>query len=326
MRQLTPLVAALLLFVACTGGDGGDPPDASGTAVLSPAPQAGCEPSRPAPPGTSRQSLTIDDVARAYGLYVPTTYDGRTAAPLVVVFHGVGQTADDIAEYTGFNDLANEQGLVVAYPEAVPDSRWNAAQTLDAADDVGFASGLLDALETQLCIDEQTIFVVGYSDGGGMAQRLTCVEPERIRALGTVAATYVGCRAPVPWVGFHGMDDMLAPFEAGDIAAQLGGGASLPARRVLSDWSRELGCDALGVISRPADNVELTTFPQCVLGEGEAQLYAIIGGGHTWPGAADRPGAGATSQEIDGTLTLWEFFEAHSALAATPPVEDNVED
>jgi polyhydroxybutyrate depolymerase len=274
----------------------------------------------------SRQSLTIDDLARAYGLYVPTTYDGRTATPLVVVFHGVGQTAGDMAEYTGFNDLADEQGFVVAYPEAAPSSRWNAAQTVDAADDVGFASGLLDALETQLCIDERTIFAVGYSDGGALAQRMTCAEPERITALGTVAATYVGCRAAVPWVAFHGMDDLLAPFEAGDVAAQLGGGASLPARRVLSDWSRELGCDALGIISRPTDNVELTTFPQCVLGDGEAQLYAIISGGHTWPGATDRSGAGATSQEIDGTQTLWEFFEAHSPLAAAPPVGDDIED
>lgn len=327
MRQLTPLVAALVLVCACAGGDGDDPPAGDATAVLSPAPEAGCEPSRAAPLGMSRQSLTVDGMARAYALYVPAGYDGENATPLVVVLHGVGQTAEDIAEYTSFNELADEGGFVVAYPEAAADTRWNAAQTVDAPDDVGFVSAVLDALEAQLCIDEQTVFLAGYSDGGGLAQRVACLSPERVASLGTVAATYVGCRAAVPWVAFHGLDDALAPAEGGEIAAQLGGGTALPARRVLSDWSRELGCDALGIISRPTDNVELTTFPQCVLGDGEAQLYAIIGGGHTWPGAADRAGAGLTSQEIDGTRAMWEFFEAHSALAAAAPVDDaGVED
>ena len=40
--------------------------------------------------------------------------------------------------------------------------------------------------------------------------------------------------------------------------------------------------------------------------------YSIIGGGHTWPGAAiDLKQYGLTTHQIDATTTIWDFFEQH---------------
>jgi polyhydroxybutyrate depolymerase len=83
-------------------------------------------------------------------------------------------------------------------------------------------------------------------------------------------------------------------------------------RRALSEWAGALGCDRLATISRPSAQVELSTFPRCHFGDGEALLYAVIGGGHTWPGAEDAPFLGMTTHEIDATELMWEFFEAHA--------------
>jgi polyhydroxybutyrate depolymerase len=146
-----------------------------------------------------------------------------------------------------------------------------------------------------------------------MAQLLACEMPGRIAALGMVAGTYVACQAPVPLIAFHGTADPVVPIDGGEIPLDQGGGTRIPVRRSVSEWGRALGCDGLQRISRPSENVELSTFPSCTRGDGKALLYAILGGGHTWPGAAPLPVdiAGTTSDEIDATATMWEFFDAN---------------
>jgi len=44
---------------------------------------------------------------------------------LVMVFHGYESSAEEISEYSGFKDLFNEEGFVVAYPQGIKDSFGN---------------------------------------------------------------------------------------------------------------------------------------------------------------------------------------------------------
>jgi polyhydroxybutyrate depolymerase len=315
IRALIPLCAAfLLLAVACSGDD-------DGTSDLTPlstsveTPQtAGCSPARAATPGDTNATITSDGVERSYILHVPASYGGTSATPIVFVFHGFAFNADFIKGYTLFGDLGEEENFITVFPNGLGEPpRWNDGGDVTVADDIQYFRDLLTYLEEELCLDPDRIFLAGYSNGGGMAQRIACALPERIAAFGTVAATYVDCKAPVPWLAVHGIDDLLVPFEGGFNPPERGGGAFLPARRVVSEWARELGCDGLGLISRPASEVELTTFARCAKGDGEALLYSIIRGGHTWPGAYDLPTAtvGFTSKQLDATKTMWDFFVSH---------------
>ena len=85
-------------------------------------------------------------------------------------------------------------------------------------------------------------------------------------------------------------------------------------RRSISEWAKSLGCDGLATIARPVTDIELSTYHNCIEGDGEALLYAVIGGGHTWPGAAiDLPvsDVGVTTHAISATSLMWDFFRAH---------------
>jgi polyhydroxybutyrate depolymerase len=45
----------------------------------------------------------------------------------------------------------------------------------------------------------------------------------------------------------------------------------------------------------------------------EVILYAVEGGGHTWPGGAERPEKfGRRSDDFNASEVIWEFFKRHS--------------
>jgi polyhydroxybutyrate depolymerase len=312
------MVAALLcLTLACGDDDPDSTPGAESGDVATAVPTAAgpsCSPARPWDGQSLPGVLSAGGVERSYRVHVPSGYDGSAAVPLVLLLHGFGSTGEFIASYAGTDALADAVGFVTVQPDALgTPTRWNVTREAAEADDLAFARDLLSEVETRLCIDPDRVYAAGYSSGGGMAQLLACEMPDRIAAIGVVAGVYAPCQANVPMIAFHGTADPVVPIDGGEIAAEQGGGLLNPVRRSVSEWGRALGCDPLQVISRPSANVELSTFGNCRRGGGKALLYAVIGGGHTWPGAQPLPEdvVGPTSAEIDATMTMWEFFDAN---------------
>jgi polyhydroxybutyrate depolymerase len=313
----------LLAFAVACGGSSSDgsskektPVSAPGnpTVAAAPSPVAGCGTARTHAAGDFDETITSGGTPRTYILHIPTGYQGTASVPLVVVLHGFAQTARQMLDYTKFGQLADQRGFIVAAPNgAGSPPRWNSAKAINQSDDVAFVRELIAKLSADLCVDTDRVFAAGYSAGGGMSRALACDLADRIAAIGTVAATTVACVAAVPMVSFHGTADPQVPFEGGPIPAQAGGGTFTPARRSASEWSRALGCDGLGVITRPAATVELSTFTRCKIADGDVLLYTLLGGGHTWPGSTPYPESlfGSTNTDIDATSTMWDFFSTH---------------
>jgi polyhydroxybutyrate depolymerase len=317
IRTLFPLSLVLITFAAACGG-GGATGAATRTALFTaptPSPDAqACTPSRARPAGDLNQTITSGGTSRTYIVHIPTGYDGSKQTPAVVALHGYGLGAKQMLDYTKFGALGDERGFIVVAPDgAGTPLHWNWRKAANEPNDVQFVTDLLTALDTELCIDPDMTFAAGFSDGAAMSRIVACELPDRIAAVGVVASPNASCAAAVPMIAFHGTADTLAPFEGGAIPAAAGGGAFPPVRRSLSEWARALGCDGLPIISRPAAEVELSTFLRCRRGDAETLLYTILGGGHTWPGSAPLPADqfGATSAAIDATAVMWEFFAAH---------------
>lgn len=268
--------------------------------------------------GLNEYTVVHDEIQRRYLLYVPESYDGVQALPLVISIHGFASSPQQQADISKWNEVADEHGFFVVYPRGTGfPLRWNSGQHIlgeQGADDVGFITAMLDQIETDFCIDSARIYVNGLSNGAGMSNRLICEMADRFAAMGGVAGAYNplpgGCKPVrlVPIIAFHGTDDPIVPFEGGRA-----GGLDLPyVESWARTWARRNGCDRAPEETQITKNVSRMAFDGCDA-DADVVLYTITGGGHTWPGGMPLPEfiTGITTQEIHASELMWEFFVAH---------------
>ena len=139
-----------------------------------------------------------------------------------------------------------------------------------------------------------------------MANRLGCELSEAVTAIAPVSGGYSPaqeCRPArsVPVVAFHGTADPLLPYEGQ-------GRLLLPIREWAAGWSARNGCEATPAVTFQHGQVTGETWNGCRDGA-DVVLYTVAGGGHSWP-RSDMP-AQITTQDINATDVMWEFFTAH---------------
>jgi polyhydroxybutyrate depolymerase len=287
-----------------------------------------------APAHTARaQSLRTDTVRtlvhggieRSYLLHLPPGHDRGVPAAVVLVLHGGGGHAEHMAALTRFNELADEAGFIVVYPNgtgpfATRLLTWNGGACCGyaqrrAVDDVGFLRAVVADLQTLVAVDRRRIYATGLSNGAIMAYRLACEAADLVAAIGPVAGTQNVARcAPTQAVSvlhIHGTDDTHVPFDGGVGADSLTRVDYASVQSSVRFWAERNGCAATPSRSSSAD-VEHLVYTGCAAG-GAVELYSIAGGGHAWPGARGPAWRGGDSPatSIDATRTLWAFFAAH---------------
>ena len=256
-------------------------------------------------PGRYDGEVVSGGLLRRFVLVVPES--APRPAPLVIVFHGFMGSPRDVEELSGMTSLAEQEAFVVVYPEGsgLPRSWRSDPRRGDL--DVVFIRDLVTLLGRAVGIDPRRVYAAGMSNGGGMAARLACDASDLIAAVGTVAAAYPTgvCPPgrPVPVAAFHGTDDPIVPYQ--------GWGLLLPAvEEWLGGWAGRNGCRAGPVAERVAVDVTLSAWGDCPA-SADVVLYAVEGGRHGWPGSGRDTGWGASTDSVDASVMLWEFFTAH---------------
>jgi len=71
----------------------------------------------------TQEKIQVNDVTRSFVLHLPAGYSADRHYPVVILFHGSNQDADDLERITHFNQLADKDGIITVYPSA--QGRWN---------------------------------------------------------------------------------------------------------------------------------------------------------------------------------------------------------
>lgn len=270
------------------------------------------------PVGQSTQSIESGGAKRTFHLYRP---QGLTdAVPMVVMLHGgFGNGAQ--AERSYHWDAEADNGhFLVAYPDGL-NRAWNAGTCCGEpahvnADDVGFISAMVGAIEQEIPVDRARIYVTGMSNGAMMALRLGC-QSDTFAAIAPVAGTLLTDCAnarPASVLQIHGTADDRVPYNGGPgKALAINGSPRVDGPSVESvnaTWRAIDGCAAPN--STTAGDVTTQT-ASCADGR-TVELISVAGAGHQWPGGEPSPlaekiaGIPAPSTALDATDTIWQFL------------------
>ena len=265
---------------------------------------------------TINASITHDGIQRDYILYIPELYDGSTAVPLVLNFHGYGSNAAQQMFYGDFRDIADTEGFLLVHPEGttfIGDQFWNVGfpGLSSNIDDVGFTEALIDELATLYTIDLDRVYATGMSNGGFMSFLLACQLSEKIAAVASVTGsmtqdTFDDCNAqlPTPVLQIHGTEDDVVLYNENNL--------SLPIPDVISYWVDHNNCETTPTTTTlpDVDVSDGSTIEHSVYEDGDngitTEHMKVIGGGHTWPGSVIN--TAGTNQDIDASMEIWLFF------------------
>jgi poly(hydroxyalkanoate) depolymerase family esterase len=257
-----------------------------------------------------------------YKLYLPADHAGRELA-LVVMLHGCTQDPDDFARGTRMNTLADEFGLIIAYPHqprsANAQGCWNwfdARHQRRGAGEPAVIAGLAEALASEFGIDRDHVFVAGLSAGGAMADILASTYPDVFCAAGihsglphgsasdvmsAFAAMKGNAKAVSPkrekrarTIIFHGTADITVHPANGKalfdrVSSQHGALQELATKATVS--GKRVTRSVVGPAAGPAI----------------AEYWIIEGGGHAWSGGDDN-GSYADASGPDASREMIRFF------------------
>jgi poly(hydroxyalkanoate) depolymerase family esterase len=136
-------------------------------------------------------SVTNASGSRNYRIWIPTSYSGKSARPLVMMLHGCTQTPDDFAAATQMNSIADKDNFLVVYPEQPATANalrcWNWFEASQQSRDQTEPSLLAEIVSTvgkTYKTDARRVYVAGISAGGAMAIIMAATYPELFAAVG----------------------------------------------------------------------------------------------------------------------------------------------
>lgn len=265
-------------------------------------------------PGTSRLAVDVAGVTRTALVHRPSSLGAGRRAPAVITFHGAQLTAEYQAAFDGVDQSADTHGFISIHPQGLlvnlgagPTLGWDVYNPNTT--EPQFVRTLIDALTASQCADPQRVYVIGFSQGGGMAQLAACTVSDRIAAVASVEAlpAFPCPNAPaVPVVAFHGLQDLVVPYDTGLPAIGL---PSTPA--TLQAMAIRNHCSPETPEIRHLDaNVDRIQWEDCTAA---TKLYRINQHGHSWPGHS----YGLTEAQWAATLTAGVFGLTIQQTAAT---------
>ena len=292
--------------------------------------------------GDHRQAALPVEYLKVQGLHRSARFyrPARPAAhpALLLVLHGSGGDGERIRRMTGFSfdRLADAQGLVVAYPDALG-GQWHDCRAgapyhgaLKGVDDSAFLRAVTERARDMTGGELGDVYAIGYSNGGHLVFRLALETPGDFAAFAVIGAHLPvpgenDCRAsgrPVSIMMVSGTADPINPWAGG--AVRLPGGGT-PGRvrsatgtagyfRELAGMSRE--AEVVPLPDRdPRDGTRVEMRRWSGEAGNEVALMVVRGGGHSLPDpAAAFPAAivGRTSRDVSGAAEIWRFFSRHS--------------
>jgi len=262
------------------------------------------------------QCFVHNDWERCYITYIPESVTETSSAPLIVELHGWAGSAFETRNLTEVTLLADEVGAIVVHAEGIivdnttldmggNEESWNAGYCCGDAlaleiDDVDYLRQVIAQTVENYPVDEQRIYITGWSNGCMMAQRMALQASDLIAAVACTSG-YLSIHesegyVPIPVMEIHGFIDenqqytntvnwALVDENRRNLESMQSG-----AVENLYDWASYNDCDgSVPDRNEPGAIYTIQGFTNCAEGS-EVALITVHSGGHNlYPNDACTP-------------------------------------
>jgi len=195
---------------------------------------------------------------RHFILNIPDSVSNN--APLFVLLHGGGGSANRVADRFSFREFIQQNGYIGIFLNSIVRddgvSTWNAHNAtygISHINDVKFIGLAIDKVVNENSVDGNRVYVFGWSNGGFMANRLACESPQSITAIFTLAGnlrdSLKGCNNSdsVSIHHLHPTGDNTVPFAGDDTRGYIS------AEEAIGRWVEFNNCESDPVSIGPFD-------------------------------------------------------------------------
>jgi poly(hydroxyalkanoate) depolymerase family esterase len=118
--------------------------------------------------------LPLPNAKRSYHLYLPRRYAATKSWPLLVMLHGCKQDPVTFSSGTRMNQLADQQGFLVLYPEQRRWANlyrcwnWFDSTAQRAGGEAALIAGMVREVIGAYGVDPRRVYIAGLSAGGAM--------------------------------------------------------------------------------------------------------------------------------------------------------------
>jgi polyhydroxybutyrate depolymerase len=253
-----------------SSGSGGGPSGGSGGGSAT-GKSAGC--GSASAPKSGTYMISVGGENRSYILKLPDNYDANTAYRLILAFHWLSGTAQNVASENYYGLWSMSAGSTIFVAPQGKDNQWGDAggSKSTGGEDINFAKALLTDLKSKLCIDNGRVFAQGFSMGGSMSYAVACAMGSEIRAVAVHSGGPMsGCvqhDKPVAYFMTHGTSDDVCRYP----------GFGVPQ---INDFADINGCMAREMPTPNGNTQSCVDFEGCM--PGYPTRACIFNGEHVW--------------------------------------------
>lgn len=254
--------------------------------------------------------MEVAGVERNFALFVPENVP-EEPMPLLVAFHGGGMMYEAFPQQAAFQDLAESEGFIIAYPRGYnfPDNEgeWQLNTAEGRTHDTEFVAAMIERITGRYAIDETRIYATGYSLGSMFTYEVACQMSDQFAAIasfaGTMPANHESCNLDrfAPVMHIHGTDDSIISYsDSWGWKAWDEVGAMMPIPALMDYWSTKYACQNME--DDPTEASPHSVYSECAQ-DARVEHHRIEGQGHGWPSS------------INGTSThqvIWNFVSEYT--------------
>ena len=245
------------------------------------------------------QEIDGEQVIRRYLTQAPSIIESSKCYPLIFALHGNGGQPDHFVGQ--FRDMIDDGEFIGIYPEGIEGS-WNLGKEASTANDTEFIESIADSLKLFSNIEHERRYVIGFSNGAGMAHTLG-IESNYFSAFVAVVTSLTTDNTPSENSGnpsvmqILGADDDSVPYEGGEGVM---GHVFLSGDESARVWAEHNNCNLTVENTTLFDGSIRSIYSDCING-GEVINYKVENTGHS------------IDQNFEGGLNslMWNFLNNH---------------